>query len=118
MDITSDPLPEATLCPIRQVLQHLSNEEIGRILGRVRAYRYVIVTEHYPGPSVRLTPNRDKPHGHDTRILDDAAVVLDAPPFDCRTRLLLDADAAGQLKTAGERIRSFLIEGFPRSERA
>jgi hypothetical protein len=117
LDITADPLPEADLCVVRQVLQHLSNEEIARVLGKLRQYRYVLVTEHYPAASVRIRPNLDKPHGGDTRIYDDSAVCLDQPPFAIRgISLLFEDDAVRDLMNPGEKIRTFLIQNEIRNE--
>ena len=48
-DITTDDLPDGTLCLVRQVLQHMSNAQIARLLFRLRKYEFVIVTEHQPG---------------------------------------------------------------------
>jgi SAM-dependent methyltransferase len=109
-DIISEPLPDGDLCLIRQVLQHLANDEIGSILGKLEKYRFVMITEHYPSPSAAVVPNRDKPHGGDTRILDHSGVFLDAPPFGMKiSRLMLEAEAV-PLVAKGETIRTFLIE--------
>ena len=43
-DIIEDELPAADLCLIREVFQHLSNAQIQRVLPKLRAYRYAIVT--------------------------------------------------------------------------
>ena len=48
LDIIKDKLPDADLCLIRQVMQHLSNREIVRLLKNTKRYRYVIVAEHQP----------------------------------------------------------------------
>jgi SAM-dependent methyltransferase len=37
-DITTDPLPAADLCLIRQVFQHLSNAEIAKVIARLDTY--------------------------------------------------------------------------------
>ena len=80
LDVIEEPLPKGELCLIRQVFQHLSNNEISRILEKLGKFRYLLITEHQL-PLDGCTPNKDKPHGPDTRILDDSAVVLSAPPF-------------------------------------
>ena len=114
LDIISDPLPEGDLCLIRQVLQHLSNEQISGVLANVAKYRYVIVTEHYPAPGALRQQNLDKPCGEDVRIYDGSAVYLDAPPFNRPVSgLLLDAEAGHCLVAPGERIRSYLLEQLP-----
>jgi len=115
LDIVSDRLPDADLCLIRQVLQHLSNLEIASVLRNTRKYRYVLVTEHYPAPFVKGTPNLDKPHGADTRVYDDSAVYLDQPPFNMEPQsitLISDIDAETYLVNKGERLKTFLIENW------
>jgi SAM-dependent methyltransferase len=114
LDILSEDLPDAELCLIRQVLQHLSNDEIATVVQKIirsKKYKYVIVTEHYPAPNVKVKPNLDKPHGADTRIIDDSAVYLDSPPFNVpNVQMILEVDAPRSMMNKGEKIRSFLIE--------
>ena len=111
LDIVADELPPAELCLIRQVLQHLSNAEILHVLDKIKTYRYVLITEHYPAPSVRPRPNVDKPHGSDIRIYDDSAVYLDQPPFNVPNPVLvLEVEASKGIVNEGEKIRTFLIE--------
>jgi SAM-dependent methyltransferase len=79
MDITHDNLPHAELCLVRQVLQHLSNQEIVQVLANVEGYRYVLISEDVP-----LRPrvfNRDKPHGPDVRSYYGSGIYVDEPPF-------------------------------------
>jgi SAM-dependent methyltransferase len=113
-DIIEDALPEADLCLIRQVLQHLSNEQITRVLRNAGRYRYVLVTEHYPALHAARCKNLDKPCGEDVRVYDGSAVYLDAPPFNqALSAPLLDVDAGRYLLYPGERIRTYLIENAP-----
>jgi len=81
-DVTADELPAGDLCLIRQVLQHLSNEQVERVLKRSEQYPYVIVTEHLPGPAKPWTPNIDIHHGDQTRVDRDSGLLLDRPPFN------------------------------------
>lgn len=82
LNIIEDELPDADLCLVRQVLQHLSNTQIQRILTKLRKYRFVIITEHYPAPAEFKRPNLDKAHGSGTRVTMGSAVCLDQPPFE------------------------------------
>lgn len=88
LDITSEPLPPGDVAFLRQVLQHLSNNQILAVIAKLPAsYRFVVVTEHLPA-SVQFVPNLDKPIGPQTRI--DAGgrpsgVVLTEPPFNFRS---------------------------------
>lgn len=107
LNIVEDELPDGELCLIRQVLQHLSNAEIGKILENCRKYKYLIVTEHYPHPNRKAAPNLDIPHGPEMRLHFDSAVYLDKPPFNLKNvSLLLDAEAE-----EGTRIKTFLVSG-------
>ncbi len=105
INIIEDDLPQGDLCLIRQVLQHLSNAEISRILQKVGKYRYLIISEHYPADGKMKSPNLDIPHGPHTRLVIDSAVVLDAEPFNLDKPIKLfertDRD--------GSRIMTFLI---------
>ncbi|HUI92049.1 MAG TPA: class I SAM-dependent methyltransferase [Chitinivibrionales bacterium] len=109
-NIIDDDLPPGQLCLVRQVLQHLSNAEIASIVQRLRVYEYTLVTEHFPADTVRLRPNRDKPHGFDTRVHERSAVVLDKPPF-CVPGVeeVLSVRAAAVISGEGETIRTFLV---------
>jgi hypothetical protein len=101
-NIVEDELPDGELCLIRQVLQHLSNAEIKRVLENCRKYKYLIITEHYPDPNVKLIPNLDIPHGPDVRLHFNSAVVLDKPPFNLQNLRLLaetETDDGDSIKT-------------------
>jgi len=105
VNIVEDELPDGDLCLIRQVLQHLSNQEIKRVLHNARKFRYLVITEHYPPPQKEFLPNLDIPHGPSVRVQLDSAVVLDKPPFDLKNvKLLLDVEAE-----EGTRIKTFII---------
>lgn len=106
VNIVEDELPDGDLCLIRQVLQHLSNAEIKRVLENAAKYKYLIITEHYPSPKKDFTPNLDIPHGPSVRVQFDSAVVLDKPPFNLKNvKPLLDVEAEEET-----RIKTFVIE--------
>lgn len=106
VNIVEDELPDGDLCLIRQVLQHLSNAEIKRVLENARKFKHLIVTEHYPNPQTKFTPNLDIPHGPGVRVQFDSAVVLGEPPFNLKNiKLLLDVEAENRT-----RIKTFIIE--------
>ncbi|HZQ91815.1 MAG TPA: class I SAM-dependent methyltransferase [Terriglobales bacterium] len=91
-NVVSGSLPELpdssrSLATVRQVLQHLSNEEIGAALENLKRYRYVLITEHVP--SFPFVPNLDKPHGPDTRNDDSSGVDITAPPFRVQADVVL-----------------------------
>ncbi len=111
LNIINDQLPEGDVCLIRQVLQHLSNSQISSILSKTKSFKYVIITEHYPSPSVSPTFNTDKPHGEDTRIYDNSAVYIDKPPHSFTIeKVLLDVQIDDPLVSKGESIKTLLIQ--------
>ncbi|GAA5197595.1 class I SAM-dependent methyltransferase [Rugosimonospora acidiphila] len=109
LDAANDDLPEADVCLIRQVLQHLSNAQITAILDRCRRYPLVVVTEHVPAPDRAREPNRDKPHGPDTRLDTGSWVDIELSPFGCApVREVLRIPAPTPLYSPGEMLRSQL----------
>ena len=78
-DLAVDPLPDADLCLIRQVLQHLSNAEIHAVLENISRYKYALISEHVPKRPRSF--NRDKPHGPDVRAYFGSGVYLERTPF-------------------------------------
>lgn len=82
LDIVDEDLPAGDVCFLRQVLQHLSNRQIRRILPKLRKYKRVYVTEHIPVAERFLTVNLDKPPGGGIRLDRGSGVDLCAPPFN------------------------------------
>jgi hypothetical protein len=82
LDIIEDTLPPGRVCFLRQILQHLSNDQIRRILPKLRQFPWVFITEHQPSAGFLKSPNVDKPHGGDIRVLKQSGVYLQHPPFN------------------------------------
>lgn len=80
-DATKGALPKADLCIIREVLQHLSNDDIAAILGQLGKFRFAVIAEHHPAPGFLWKANVDKAAGSDTRVFFDSAVVPGEAPF-------------------------------------
>ena len=80
LDIVEDPLPKGDLCLVRQVLQHLNNAEITKVLSKLGLYRWVLVTENVSAGEVKF-PNVDHVHGPETRLVEGSGVFLTKPPF-------------------------------------
>jgi len=92
-NIVDDALPGGDICFVRQVLQHLSNEQIAAVLPKLDRFTWCFVTEHHPSPGRLIEPNKNKPHGDDIRVSRGSGVFLDEPPFRVpasRLRLLLE----------------------------
>jgi SAM-dependent methyltransferase len=82
LDIVNDSLPAGDVVFIRQVLQHLSNEQVGTVVSKLLGkYRYLVLTEHIPGEE-GFTPNLDKPAGPDIRLYVGSGLDLKAEPFN------------------------------------
>ena len=81
LDLVRADLPDGDVCFVRQVLQHLSNDQILAILGKLEKYSWVFITEHYPSDNRAIRANLDKPHGGDVRVHDNSGVYLTLPPF-------------------------------------
>jgi hypothetical protein len=84
LDIISDDFPDADVCIIRQVLQHLSNADISQIVKKLHKFQILILTE--PLPKSEFTPNLDQPTGVSSRLARGipSGVVLTKPPFSLR----------------------------------
>lgn len=107
LDASSGVLPPADVCLVRQVLQHLSNDQIMGILERCQQFSLVVVTEHWPAPEAAADPNVDKPHGPDTRLDSGSWVDISSPPFNCvDVEEVLNVRATTALYRQGETIRT------------
>jgi hypothetical protein len=84
LDIALDHLPSGDCAILRQVLQHLSNNEIQRILEKLMNYKYVILTEHIP--EGHFTPNKDIISGQGIRLKKQSGVNILAPPFNFKVK--------------------------------
>ncbi len=82
LDIASDDLPSGDCAIVRQVLQHLSNDEVQLILNKLTDYKYVILTEHLPEGD--FIPNKEIISGQGTRLKKQSGIDLSAPPFELK----------------------------------
>jgi hypothetical protein len=109
LDITADALPAGDVGLIRQVLQHLSNEQIASVIAKLTAFKYVIVVEYLPKGAFQS--NLDQPCGAHSRIARgiQSGIVLTDPPFNLRPlreRTLVEVvDDTGILKTVAYQLR-------------
>ena len=82
IDIANDDLPPGDIAFVRQVLQHLSNDQIARALERIRTtYPKLILTEHLPIDR-NFTPNIDIETGPAIRLAIQSGVDITKPPFE------------------------------------
>jgi SAM-dependent methyltransferase len=86
LDITSEDLPSGDIVFIRQVLQHLSNEQISCVLPKLpEKYKYLVLTEHLPG-AADFEHNLDKPAGPDIRTGIGSGIVITSSPFNIKAK--------------------------------
>ncbi len=112
LNAINDSLPPADLVTIRQVLQHLSNDQIKKILGKLSAFRYVLITEHVPVTD-DAEYNLDKIAGPHIRMRVNSGVFIDKPPFNItNTSVLFEyrEDDKVKNKMVPAVIRTWLIE--------
>jgi hypothetical protein len=88
LDLVENELPAGDIVFVRQVLQHLSNDQISRFCARVHlVYKFLIVTEHLPSHA-NFKHNVDKLTGPGTRMGYESGIVLTAPPFNLRPKMV------------------------------
>lgn len=113
LNIIEEELPDGDVCFVRQVLQHLSNKQISKILEKLGKYKFVLVTEHHPTPNAEMKKNVDKPHGSGIRLYKNSGVFLDEPPFSVSGRyelvLGLDDSSLQAVNDTGK-INTFLYQ--------
>lgn len=80
LDIAEDSLPVADCVIVRQVLQHLSNAEVARVVKKLIDFKYVILTEHLPDKN--FEPNMDIISGQGIRLKKNSGINLLASPFN------------------------------------
>lgn len=80
LNIVEDDLPQADCIIIRQVLQHLSNAEIQKMVEKLSNYKFVILTEHLP--LGEFVPNKDIISGQGIRLKQNSGVNLLEAPFN------------------------------------
>jgi len=84
LDITKDDLPTGDCIILRQVLQHLSNAEIQRVIKKITACKYIILTEHIPLGN--FTPNKDIISGQGIRLKKNSGVNILEAPFNLKIK--------------------------------
>ena len=82
LDIAFDKLPNGDCAIIRQVLQHLSNREIEKIVNKLFDFKYVILTEHLPEGD--FVPNKDIISGQGIRLKLQSGVDVTSAPFNLK----------------------------------
>lgn len=84
IDATQEPLPSGEVVIVKQVLQHLSNNQISAVLERLEPFRTWLISEHVPLGA--FTPNIDLSTGAGVRADVNSGVVVTEPPFSIEPR--------------------------------
>jgi SAM-dependent methyltransferase len=84
VDAIVDPLPPGDVVIVRQVFQHLRNDQIIAIVRKLSQYPTWIVSEHLPAGEFR--PNRDKLADNDNRLPLNSGIVVTAKPFHIKPK--------------------------------
>ena len=84
LDIATDDLPSGDCAILRQVLQHLSNAEIKKVVEKLYDFKYVILTEHLPEED--FEPNKDIISGQGIRLKKQSGVNLSSSPFNFKAK--------------------------------
>lgn len=84
LDISKDELPLGDCVILRQVLQHLSNSEIQKVIKKLAAYKYIILSEHIPLGA--FVPNKDIISGQGIRIKQNSGVNILESPFNLKIK--------------------------------
>lgn len=84
LDISKEILPKADCIILRQVLQHITNQEIAHICKQLKNYKYLIITEHLP--TGNFTPNINIISGQGIRIKHNSGVDILQYPFNFKAK--------------------------------
>lgn len=84
LDISKETLPEVDCVILRQVLQHLTNDEISNICKQLKNYKYIILTEHLPIGN--FCPNINIISGQGIRIKHNSGVDILQHPFNFKAK--------------------------------
>jgi hypothetical protein len=98
LDAVTDPLPHGDVVIVKQVFQHLCNEQIAAIVRKLSHYPAWIITEHVPVGE--FTPNRDKLTSGYSRLPLNSGIVLTEKPFRVKpkaTEVLSEVPEDGNL---------------------
>lgn len=75
-----EDVPEGDVLFVRQVLQHMGNADILRLLPKFKRFKYIVFTDHRPVID-QYHPNLDIQTGAFTRLKKNSALSLTNHPF-------------------------------------
>ena len=83
LDLVTEVLPAGDVVFVRQVLQHLRNDQISRFLPKLHRYKWLILTESIPSRDP-FVPNHDIETGEFARLDFNSGVDLTKTPFNLK----------------------------------
>lgn len=114
LDACVEELPAADLVLVRQVLQHLNNDEVDAVLRNIdrSGCRYALVGEHLPAETDLKEVNVDLgTHGPYMRTMLGSGVFIDRPPFSRPAQRIASCPLE-----KGESLTYFLLDYSARQE--
>ena len=106
--IDNEPLPDGDILIVRQVLQHLRNADIKKILGKSGNFKFLFITESiYDG--VDAVHNIDMQSSGGIRLYSKSGIYLERSPFSYKNIVHLLKVPGGVLSGIQSTIRSSLI---------
>ena len=108
LDLVTEVLPAGDIVFVRQVLQHLRNDQITRFLPKLHGYKWLILTESIP-PQDPFVPNHDIETGELARLHFDSGVDLTKEPFNlkyCSAMVLSEVSGEDHKHGRKDRIRT------------
>jgi hypothetical protein len=105
LDATLQELPKGEIVILRQVLQHLSNHDIQKILQKIEGnFRYLVFTDHQPS-NIEWIPNLDKQTGPNIRTEISSGLELTENPFNLSP---ISSEKVSDVKVEDGVIRTFI----------
>ena len=109
LDAIKEPIPECDVLFVREVLQHLKNEEIQSLINNIKSRcKWLVITEAMPDTPNNFIHNIDRGVGPNTRFNVQSGVVLTSKPFNLNPikSLCLDFSSSeeGYLRTDAYKI--------------
>lgn len=107
-DASKSKLDRSDLCIIRQVLQHLSNDDIQKVLKNCQS-KFLLITEHLPSVTKIKSYNLDKAAGPHIRVPMGSGVFIDQPPFNLKAKVLVERNVVSDIHESDERLVTWLV---------
>jgi SAM-dependent methyltransferase len=105
-DIVEDDLPDADLCMTHTVLYILSEDDVFRVLEKLRKYQFVLITDGQPDIPKEARRNIDKKTDKYTRQdYYNNGFYLELPPYNLDIETLLE-----HRMPSGEIMRTVLLD--------